>query len=166
MKRAALVAVPAILLTASVVVAAESPQTTLACHVNVTSQENGKPDRQGTSDLYVTVTLEDAVSGALRVIRSNHGTVASFDDFRATSAGLVTPQGTFRDVSTSGSWTVNRSQRQGDSQEFEEVVINRISGELFYQKQITNRLGIVLLTRNAYGPCVPVTHRLMADRRR
>jgi hypothetical protein len=155
MKPAAFLTVPAALLAASFAVADQNPQTVvLACHVNVTSQENGKPEHNGKADLAVTMSVETAPNGYLRVIASHPGSFASFDTFKATSAGLTTPQGTFRDVSTSGSWTVNRSLRTTDSQEFEEVIINRVSGELFYQKQVTNKLGAVLYTRNAFGPCV------------
>jgi hypothetical protein len=157
MKHVALFALPAALLTASFAVAEQSPQTVrLACHVNFTSQENGEPEKSGRSTLYVTISVENAASGYRRVIASYPGSFVSFsfDTFKATSSGLVTSQGTFRDVSTSGSWTLNRSLRTADSQEFEEVTINRISGELFYQKQITNKLGVVLYTKNALGPCV------------
>jgi hypothetical protein len=154
MKLVAYLTVPAALLAASFAMADQAPQTvTLACHVNFTTQENGKPEQSGRSDIYVTMSVENAPNGYLRVIASHPGGIASFDTFKATSAGLVTPQGIFRDVSTSGSWTLNRSLRTADSQEFEEVIINRISGELFYQKQITNRLGVVLYTKNASGPC-------------
>ena len=155
MKLVALPAVPAALLAASFAMADQSPQTvTLACHVSFSSQESGKPEQNGKSDLLVTMSVETAPEGYLRVIASHPGSSASFDTFKATSAGLTTSQGTFRDVSTSGSWTLNRSLRTADSQEFEEVIINRMSGELFYQKQITNKLGAVLYTRNASGPCV------------
>ena len=155
MKLVALPAVPAALLAASFAIADQTPQTvTLACHVNFTSQESGKPEQNGKSALYVTMSVENAPDGHLRVIASHPGSLASFDTFKATSMGLTTPQGTFRDVSTSGSWTLNRSLRTADAQEFEEVIINRVSGELFYQKQITNKLGAVLYTRNAFGPCV------------
>jgi hypothetical protein len=155
MKLVAFPAVPAALLAASFALADQNPQTvTLACHVNFTAQENGKPEQNGRSDLYVTMSVENAPDGHLRVIASHPGSFVSFDTFKATSGGLTTPQGTFRDVSTSGSWTLNRSLRTADSMEFEEVIINRVSGELFYQKQITNKLGAVLYTRNAFGPCV------------
>jgi hypothetical protein len=159
MKLMKLFALPAVLLTASVAVADPSPHMVLACHVNFTTHENGKPDRQGRSDLYVTVSLENAPNGYLRVITSDPDSIVSFDPFKATGAGLITPQGTFRDVSTSGSWTLNRSLRRADSQEFEEVIINRISRELFYQKQITNKLGAVFYTRTAAGPCADTTSR-------
>ena len=155
MKLVALLTVPAALLAASFAVADPTPQTVmLACHVVFTSQENGKPEQIGKADLDVTMSVENAPDGNLRVIAAHSGTVVGFDTFTATSGGLITPRGTFRDVSTSGSWTLNRSLRTADSQEFEEVIINRVSGELFYQKQITNKLGAVLYTRNASGPCV------------
>ena len=164
MKLIALPAVPAAVLAASFAIADQSPQTVvLGCHVNFTSQESGKPEQTGKSDLRVTMSVENAAGGYLRVIASHPGSAVSFDTFKATSAGLSTPQGTFRDVSTSGSWTVNRSLHTADSQEFEEVVINRISGELFYQKQIANQRGAVLYTRTASGPCAPVAHGLMAN---
>ena len=157
MKLVALFALPAALLATSFAVAEQLPQTIrLACHVNFTSQHNGAAEKSGKSDLYVTMSVENAATGYRRVIASYPGSFVSFsfDTFEATSSGLVTSQGTFRDVSTSGSWTLNRSLRTADSQEFEEVTINRISGELFYQKQITDKSGMVLYTRNAFGPCV------------
>jgi hypothetical protein len=155
MKLVALFTLPAALLAGSFAVAEQNPQTvTLACHVNFTSQETGKPEKTGRSDLYVTIAVENTPDGYRRVIASHPGSFVSFAAFKATSSGLVTPQGTFRDVSTSGSWTLNRSLRTADTQEFEEVTINRVSGELFYQKQVTNKLGVVLSTRNAFGPCV------------
>jgi hypothetical protein len=164
MKLIALVALPAALMTASLAVAQQIPGTvTLACHVDFSFQQGAEPEKVGRSDLYVTVSLENTPNGYRRVIASDPGRSLSFDTFQATSSGLVTPQGTFRDVSTSGSWSLNRSLRTTDSQEFEAVTINRVTGELFYQKQITNKLGAVLYTKSAFGPCVQVTHKLMAS---
>lgn len=155
MKVFAALVLPVAMLGASFATAQESAHpVTFACHVEFTSQENGKPDRVGSTDLSVTMSLETAPNGYRRVITSHPGSLVSFETFAATSAGEATPHGIFRDVSTSGSWSLNRSLRMADSQEFEEVVINRLSGELFYQKQITDRFGVVLWTRNAFGPCV------------
>jgi len=163
MKLITLVALPAALLTASLAVAEQTPGTvTLACHVDFSFQQGTEREKAGSGDLYVTVSLENTPNGYRRVIASDPGRSLSFDTFQATSSGLVTPQGTFRDVSTSGSWSLNRSLRTTDSQEFEAVTINTVSGELFYQKQITNKLGIVLYTKTAFGPCVQVTHKLLA----
>jgi hypothetical protein len=164
MKLIALVALPAVLMTASLAVAEQIPGTvTLACHVDFSFQQGREPEKVGSSALYVTVSLENTPTGYRRVIASDPGRSLSFDTFQATSSGLVTPQGTFRDVSTSGSWSLNRFLRTSDSQEFEQVTINRVSGELFYQKQVTNKLGTVLYTKTAFGPCVQVTHKLMAN---
>jgi hypothetical protein len=164
MKLIALVALPAVLMTASLAVGEQIPGTvTLACHVDFSFQHGAEPEKAGSSDLYVTVSLENTPTGYRRVIASDPGRSLSFGTFQATSSGLVTPQGTFRDVSTSGSWSLNRFLRTSDSQEFEQVTINRVSGELFYQKQITNKLGTVLYTKTAFGPCVQVTHKLMAN---
>ena len=108
------------------------------------------------------MSVESAANGSLRVIAAHPGSAMSFDPFKSHERGTPTPRGTFRDVSTSGSWTLNRSLRTADSEEFEEVIINRITGELFYQKQVTSKLGAVLYTRTAAGPCAPVAHSLVA----
>jgi hypothetical protein len=165
MKLITRVALPAAaLMTASLAVAEPIPETvTLACHVDFSVQQGQEPEMTGRSDLYVTVSLANTANGYRRVIASDPGRSLSFDTFEATSSGLVTPQGTFRDVSTSASWSLNRSLRASDSQEFEAVTINRVSGELFYQKQITNKLGTVLYTKTAFGPCAQVTHKLLAN---
>lgn len=155
MKVLAALVLPAAVLSASLVHAQGTTRpVTFTCHVAFTSQENGKPDKSGKADLYVTLSLENVPSGFRRIIASHPGSIASFDTLAATSAGEATSHGIFRDVSTSGSWSLNRSLRTADTQEFEQVVINRLSGELFYQKQIADRSGVVFSTRNAFGPCV------------